>query len=316
LSVLARLRNAKADAWCAVVARARSIELARMARGDSGRPVLAAYTSGVVRSEPAETLGHLRRQQQLAGVRITTLLPPGDYQLLTVEAPEVPESERRTAVRWSIRDLIDYPVDSATVDAVPIPAPRGGRARNVFVVAARNEQVLRCMRVFDEAKLPLSCIDVPEFAQRNVAALFEEQGRALALFVPGETGSLLTITSGGELLAVRAGEFTAGQFETAAGEAREALFERLVLELQRTLDNFDRQFGGLPVSRLLLAPFAGSDVLRDHLAGNIDATVAVLDLREAIDLQAVPQLSDPQAQARAIPVIGCALRAERQDDRP
>lgn len=314
--MLARLRNAKADSWCAVIARARSVELARVTRGESGRPILSAYTSGVVRTEPGETLGHLRRQQQLSKARITTLLSPGDYQLLTVEAPDVPEAEMRTAVRWSIRDLIDYPVDAATVDAVPIPAPRGGRARNVFAVAARNDNVARCMRLFDDAKLPLACIDVPEFAQRNVAALFEEAGRALALFVPGDAGSLLTISSGGELLAVRAGEFTAGQFETATGDARDALFERLVLELQRTLDNFDRQFGGLPVSRLLLAPFAGADVLRAHLAGNLDGSVDVLDLREGIDLQAVPQLSDPQAQARAIPVIGCALRAEVQDGNP
>ncbi len=280
MPVIARLRNARPESWCAVIARTRSVELARVARGGEGRPVLAAYTSGVVRGEPGEALGHLRRQQHLAKARITTLLSPGEYQLLTVEAPDVPEAELRTAVRWSIRDLVDYPVDSATVDAVPIPPPRGGRARNLFAVAARNEHVARCMRLFDDAKLPLACIDVPEFAQRNVAALFEEPGRALALFVPGDAGSLLTITSGGELLAVRAGDFPAGQFETAAGEGRDALFERLVLELQRTLDNFDRQFGGLPVSRLLLAPFAGADALRAHLAGNLDASVDVLDLRE------------------------------------
>lgn len=308
--MFARLSQSQADSWCAVLARPRTVDFARVVRGARARPALAAYGSGVVRGELSESLAHLRRQHRLAKARISTLLAPTEYQLLTVDAPQVPEAEMRTAVRWSLRELIDYPVESATVDAVPIPAPRGGRVRSVFAVAARNEPVARCMRLFDDAKLPLASIDIPEFAQRNVAALFEEEGRALCLFVPGEMGSLLTISSGGELLAVRAGDFGAEQLEAAAADDSHAQFERVALEMQRTLDVFDRQFAGQPVSRLLLAPFAGVQALRAYLADNLEVQVQVLDLREAMDLQDVPQMSDPLAQARALDVIGCALRSE------
>ena len=68
----------------------------------------------------------------------STLLDIGDYQLLVVDAPEVPPQELRAAVRWQIQDLIDFHIDDAVLDV--FDAPPGGPAgtrKQMYVVIAR-----------------------------------------------------------------------------------------------------------------------------------------------------------------------------------
>src|SRR3954468_9577954 len=57
------------------------------------------------------------------------LLQAADYQMLLVEAPNVPALELKTAVRWRIKDLLDYHVQDATIDVLDIPAEQEGGTR-------------------------------------------------------------------------------------------------------------------------------------------------------------------------------------------
>lgn len=268
------------------------------------------FASVPVQGSELDAIQSLRRQQRLDQFRVTTVLEPGEYQLHVVEAPNVPAAELKTAVRWRVKDLLEYPAEAATVDVLPMPADRGGRGRSVFAVTARNDHIAWCMKLFEDAKVPLESIDIPELAQRNVAALYEEPGRGLALLSFGESGAMLTITSGGELYVSRSFDVTTESLERADGDARTALLDRVVLELQRSLDHFDRQFGGVPVARLLIAPFADAQGLRQFLADNLYVPVDVLDLNDVLDLKDAPQLASLEAQSRGLQIIGAALREE------
>ena len=75
------------------------------------------------------TLKRLRRELGLAHHHCTTLLKSGEYQLAQVEAPKVPPSELKEAVRWRLKDVMDIRVETATVDALAIPQGGGGAAR-------------------------------------------------------------------------------------------------------------------------------------------------------------------------------------------
>jgi len=284
------------------------VELAQVTREAAGRPRVRLFASVPVQGSELDAMQALRKQHRVEQFRVTTVLEPGEYQLHLVEAPNVPEAELKTAMRWRVKDLLEYPAEAATVDVLPVPADRGGRGRSVFAVTARNDHIAWCMKLFEDAKVPLECIDIPELAQRNVAALFEEPGRGLALLNFTDAGAMLTITSGGELYVARSFELTADQVERAEGEARDALLERVVLELQRSLDHFDRQFGGVPVARLLIAPFPGAAAVREYLAENLYVPVDLLDLAEVLDLQEAPQLEAADAQSRGLQIIGAALR--------
>src|SRR6266850_7265637 len=75
--------------------------------------------------------------------RCTTLLKPADYQILLVEAPAVTREELKPALRWRIKDMLEYPVEDATIDVldVPVPPNTAQRAHYMYAVAARNETI-------------------------------------------------------------------------------------------------------------------------------------------------------------------------------
>lgn len=260
----------------------------------------------------AATLEKLRRDAGLGGHHFTMLLAPGEYQILLVDAPNVPTEELKTAIRWKIKDSLNYHVDNAMVDVLRIPPGKPGteRVQSLYAVAAANDIIQKHMAQFEQAKIGLDVIDIPEMAQRNIAALFEQEDRALVLLAFDDNGGLLTVTSGGELYLARRIEISAGQLQDADENLREQSRDRVELELQRSLDYFDRQFNHLPVSRILVSAPDGTG-LAEFLAGMVGARVEKLDLSQALDVSMIPALADSEFAAYALPVLGAALRRER-----
>ena len=127
------------------------------------------------------------------------------------------QPKRAAPVRWSIKDMLDYPVDAAMVDAVHVPASdTGGRPAQMLAVAARNDLIAATVKPFNDANIDLSVIDIPELAQRNIAKCLEEQGRGLALLCFDQAAATLTFTSGGELYQSRRIDVALTDFETEA----------------------------------------------------------------------------------------------------
>ena len=259
----------------------------------------------------AAALERLRRDANLGGHHFTSLLAPGEYQILLVEAPNVPAEELKTAIRWKIKDSLNCHIDNATVDVLLIPASKSGpeRAQSVYAVAAANDIIQKHMALFEQAKISVDVIDIPEMAQRNIAALFEQEDHALVLLAFDDNGGLLTFTSGGELYLARRIDINAGQLQDANENLREQCRDRVELELQRSLDYFDRQFNHLSVSRVLVSA-PDSAGLVEYLASTMGTKVERLDLSQGMDISAVPALADSEFAAYALPTLGAALRRE------
>ena len=283
------------------------------AHGDAagpGKPVVNSCGEAEWRGD-AGSLAHAYRAFGFGRKnRCATLLTAGDYQISAVEAPNVPEAELKTAMRWRMKDVIDYPVEQSVFDVLQIPSAEGAteRTRWIYVVAARDELVRTCIDRFDEAKVPLSVIDIPETAQRNVAALYEREGRAVGLLYFDDAGGLLTVTSGGELYLARRFDFTMSQIRQDNGGYREDLYNRILIELQRTLDNFERQYSQIVLSRLMLGPEPEQTPLAAYLQSNIGIKVAGVALDDV--LQFGGSVPDAKAQWAYFHVIGCSIRSE------
>ena len=253
----------KEKGWVGIVAHDQRLDLAHVVRDAAARPQIRQLDSFRVERGEADALERLRVARKLKSFRCTTVLGPGQYQLLQLEAPDVPAAERREALRWRLKDMVEFAVDRASIDVLDIPggSQGGGRSAGIFVAAAGAEAVAARMRLFDGAKVPLQAIDLPELAQRNVAALFEEPNRGLAFLALDEHGGLLTLTHQGELYAFRRIDISATQLAEADPERQRQLLERVALELQRSLDTFDRQFSFVSVARLVVACTAAIDAL-------------------------------------------------------
>ena len=173
--------------WLCINVRPDRVDVSHVVTRGRARPQITRCESFRKAGDDAATLNRLRKELQLDRFRCTTLLKSGDYQMVQVDAPNVPAQEAKSAVRWRIRDLIDYPVESAAIDAVIIPqAEGGGRAAQMIAVAARNEVIAATIQPFNDANIPLEVIDVPELAQRNLAQCLEAEGRGLALLALDE----------------------------------------------------------------------------------------------------------------------------------
>lgn len=292
--------------WLSIAMREGRVDFVHMRREPGRKPLVARADSVEQGVDEAATLAALKKPMRLNRYRCTVLLRHGKYQLIQTEAVTGPLDEAREVVRWKLKDQVEFPVDSAAIDLLPIPSD--GRSPQVFAALSPESTIAPLVQAFQAAKVPLAAIDVPEMSQRNLAALFEEDGRGLATLIFDDDEGLLTFTQNGELLVVRHVEIPARQLIVADTERRDMLFERIALDVQRSLDNFDRVYSAVPLAKILVAPIPGVDGFLDYLRANLTLPVVPLDVSGVLDLAAVPELLDPTRQFQCLRAIGAALR--------
>jgi MSHA biogenesis protein MshI len=301
-----RAKAAAGDSWTSVLFSPERVDIAEVSRPVGARPAVRGWESFAVAHLNAAALKRLRGK--IRG-RCTTLLNHGQYQMLQTDAPVVPSEEMANALRWRVKDMVDFPVDQAGIEVLPIPSEATpGRLPQVYVVAASHRVLTPTVRLFQDAGIPLEAIDIPELAQRNVAALFEPEHRGLAMLAFDQLGGRLTFTYEGELYVTRHIEATATELARTGDDAAGSLYERVLLDVQRSLDNFDRNYNAITLSKLLVAPIPGAAGFVDYLKGNLYQPVETLDLAAGLDLGQVPALAEPGRQAEALLAIGAALR--------
>lgn len=240
----------------------------------------------------------------LQGRSCNLVLASDDYSLLLVEAPNVPEAELREALRWRVRDLIDFPVTEAIIDAFLVPEDKArGAKRMAYVAVVRRKTIIQAVARIETAKLDLSAIDIPELALRNLVEVCcdTERGVALVKLVPGR-GSL-QIIRGGDLFLAR--QFT---LPYQGGLLEDLPADALVLELQRSLDYFERQMRQPPPGQVFLAgENVSADKLTDEITSALPNALSLLQLSPAIEIDAeVPE----HTLSLCLDAIGAALRSQ------
>lgn len=305
-------RGSREAGWTAVTLGNKGVYVAQ-AKYVGARPQVSRCTFYAANEVNPSVLEKVRKEAQLENARFTTLLAPNEYQIMMVEAPNVPVDELKTAIRWKIKDSLNYHVDDATIDVLQIPVGKYGaeRPQSLYAIAASNDTVRKRINLFEKAKIDLSVIDIPETAQRNIASLYETEGRGLALLSFNGEGGLLTISSEGELFLARRIEITVGQLSDADVLLRQQYQDRVELEVQRSLDYFDRQFHHISISRMLVS--APEELgLVGLLGKNLGLPVEALDLTQGMDIVGVPELADSEYASFALHALGAALRLEKK----
>jgi len=261
-----------------------------------------------------EAMAAALRSAALPRMPISVVLNAEDYQLALVEAPDVPPAEMRAAMRWRLKEAIDIPVEDTIIDVFEVPPQsRGGQGRMVYAVAARRGAVERCAMAL--AAIPaFDVVDVPELCLRNLAAVLPAAARGVALLHLGEKAATMVLVQGRtfyfarqmSLAAVGTGQDEDGH-QGATGGADTA---GIVLELQRSLDYYERHFDQPPITRIAILPAAPrTEVLAAELGRETGFEVNTLDLNASLQCH-VPV--DPALQASALLAVGAALREERR----
>jgi MSHA biogenesis protein MshI len=310
-------KTKKKSGWMAICLQEIGVFVVHVDRQTGEKPVveLAKFFPSSDKTVSVADLERIAKDVQAARYDCTTILDSGQYQLLSVDAPNVPVDELKTAIRWRLKDMLDYHVDDATIDVLDVPIDKNAASRNhsMYAVAARNQVIQERQNLFAEAGIPLSVIDIPEMAQRNISALVNVEGRGIACLSFDEGGGLLTVAYAGELYLSRRIDLQLSQLTSASQDQLNSLYDRVTLELQRSLDHFDRQYHFITLAKLVLAPFgAGEEGLRTYLASNLYVPVESLDFGSILDLSRVPELNERTEQQRFFMALGCALRYEEK----
>lgn len=268
-------------------------------------------------ADPGLTLRNMTLQAGTLRTNFRLVLNPDEYQIHLVETPDVPDSELREAVRWRVRDLIDFPVDEAAIDVFDMPQQAAsGResSRMMNVVVARTPLIAQKAALVNRSGGELEVIDVPDLVLRNLLSLTpaDRTGAALLYVEPGF--SLILITSESTLYLSR--RVFIGQQDLALlsqPDEQSEDFRRgagaIALELMRSLEYYETHFARPPIDSLYIAP-AGAlgEPLKRHLAKSLGVKVKDLDLTELLD---VPGGMTVEMQARSLMAIGAALRQDR-----
>src|SRR6218665_2197177 len=113
--------------WVAVTQDGAVLRALQVTHGAGERPRLAwSYTQDA--TELARGLRALGRVHPLRGMSLTGVLGRAQYRLVSTELDDLPREEWSGAVRWRLKEQVDFSVDDAVVDVLGVPQDTQNRS--------------------------------------------------------------------------------------------------------------------------------------------------------------------------------------------
>lgn len=305
-------RRVKSPQWLGVAKVGDAASAMRVSFGASGLPKVRWLWAEQVSSFPA-LLEDLHKAHHGSLPESSLVLERGQYALISTTAPDVPRQEWADALRWQLRDQVEYPIDDAVIEVLAVPEGSQTRATRASIVLAMPQSQAQQIYVeSDDAGHNWPVIEVPETVLRNICALGETDGKAHALMVFGEHYGMLVITHHGELLMTRTIEVAVSAISGAV-EARGAALGRAGLEVLRTLDTFERMHSQVTLSELSVALPAGAEGMIEVLGDLVYLPIKQLALSEYLDLSGLGEAGQALAETPSFEqlcALGAALRPQ------
>ena len=230
------------------------------------------------------------------------------YTLMQVEVPEVSQDELKNAVRWRIKDLIDFHIDDAVIDLIMLPqSQRVGSPKLMYVIATRSAYINSTVEHLESAGLEIKAIDVAELAIRNMTYADADENRAEAMLYLSKNLSLIEVCDNGCLFLSRHINLDTDKLSSDSAEVKTEMMDMLSLEVQRSMDYFESQFAYGAASKL--------HVVAEHLP-SVDHFIEVAGSYLTVPIQRLSALDsikgidayDQQLVATCLPTIGGAIR--------
>lgn len=265
---------------------------------------------------PEHVLSAFLQGGALGRAAVSGIIGVDDYQLVQVEAPEVPAAELNDAVRWKLREVLNFPVTDAVIDVFDIPqSPLRTQSKMISAVAARSVAVQRTAEMVAPHAPGFDVIDIPELCLRNLSVLLPQDAKGVALLAFGEGFAHLILTRQGVLYLTRRIELRP-PFEARlqlSGDAAEAApahsgidAAALALELQRSLDYYESFFDQAQITNLVLAPGdARAKLLAEELRAEISLNIELFAAERIFEVDASTEID---TRWRGLMALGAAAR--------
>ncbi|MBF0096380.1 MAG: hypothetical protein HQM04_02165 [Magnetococcales bacterium] len=231
------------------------------------------------------------------------------YDLFPNEAADVDRKELAAAMKWIVRDRLNFPVEEAVVDCFYIPDPiRVLPQRRVYVVATERKLIQEQLNLLRPSRLRVQAIEVPELAMNNVMAYLPEskQGLALLYYPPGRETGMLLVARDGNLYFTRRVRGLTGEEESQGH-----VLDVIAGEIQRALDFVETTFTQSPIEVLYLVSDPEQEMsLREGLAARLGVRLKRIRAEQFLGGESVLEES---AFYHLLPAMGEALRPVEVD---
>lgn len=266
-------------------------------------PTLIAYGAishnGIEQLQGA--LAAIIDKHNLKDIVCSWVLAPSQYRLLLVDTPEVPPEEYKEALRWQLKDIIDFPLEDVTLD---IFAPGGAKleeTKKLYAVIAQTSFLRKISGLLNQHFLKLSAIDIREFALRNLIVTTIKDDRPIGYVFLNETCNFLVVT-GGKIYFTRDIPLDKSKMNDIT-----AATQYITMELHRSVDYFETEFGqSIPLKFFVASVAAINSEALKSIVTNFVGEVEVFNLAKAISIS--DSLKEIIAQPMFYPVVGAALR--------
>lgn len=234
----------------------------------------SAYEEGAWQAALAELIS----KEKLKGETYISLAS-NFYNLLLIDAPDVPEEELAEAIKWRVKDLISQPIESVVVDFFTLPEDAyRGRMNMVYVAVIEKAIVRQIIEVCDDKDIEITDITIEELALSNlVFSSGITEGDSTGVVSLGVSEGQMCLVESGNLYLARNMDLgvdrLSGLNENELSEYDMAQCTEMRFDIKRSLDYYESQLGKGMVSRVILMP---ADVNTVRLSSVLNEQLDVL----------------------------------------
>lgn len=183
-----------------------------------------------------------------AKTEVCLILSAERYQLVQVDKPSVPAAEMLSALPFSIRELVNIPLDDLLVDYIDLPEQALQGPAKVQVVATAISSLKTLCDEFAAQKINLRNIQPEEWLARNL--LPTSDGAAMLItHQPGQELNLQIVRQQQVYFSRKLRGFNRiHQYDLV--ELQQGMLDNLILEVQRSLDYYEGQLKQAPVREI------------------------------------------------------------------
>lgn len=133
----------------------------------SQHKVLNDSLDGVVIKSLAEDVERLN----LIAHDCRLVLLPGQYQIILMDAPNVPEADMSKALRWHLKGFSDYDLDDVLIDTCLVPTYKANDKQKIFAAITPLSILNQKRAIFESAFLNVTAVTIAEMALKNALSL-------------------------------------------------------------------------------------------------------------------------------------------------
>jgi MSHA biogenesis protein MshI len=248
-------------------------------------------------------------QYHLKNAECIWILKPADYLAVLIETLPVSAAEFQSAIRFKMKDMLNFPVSDAVIDHISLPLQKNPGAKPmIMVVASRVSYLQPMVNLIQESGLNLKTIDIYEFAMRNLTSLFEDDEKTSALiYMEGKT-SMIVLTSQKTLFLSRQIDIGLDTLAILSTEDANQIIEKIGLEIQRSFDFYQSQWRKPLPSRVFLSlAKKTTHTIKESLSHLLSLDIQPLDIKNLIPCESERVF---EQQGHYLPVIGGLLRED------